>query len=107
MSSKNTSTKRRRKGLRTSFIIAWKVDGAFVRPNAMTKNSKWPWWVRKAVFSTSAGCMRTWKYPLRKSILLKNLAPLDLVEELVTDRDGKLVFYRAFVETAVVDTKTP
>jgi hypothetical protein len=40
MSSKNTRTKRRRKGRSTSFIRAWNVQGAFVGPKGITKNSK-------------------------------------------------------------------
>ena len=47
------------KGRRTSFIRAWKVAGALARPKGITKNSKWPWWVRNAVLAMSSGCMRT------------------------------------------------
>jgi hypothetical protein len=39
----------------TSFIKAWKVLGALVRPKGTTKNSKWSWWVRNAIFSMSVG----------------------------------------------------
>jgi hypothetical protein len=39
MSSKKTRTKWSRNGRRTSFIGAWNVVGAFVRPKGMTRNS--------------------------------------------------------------------
>jgi hypothetical protein len=39
------STNRCKKGRRTSFINAWNVAGAFVRPNGMTRNSNNPWCV--------------------------------------------------------------
>jgi hypothetical protein len=42
-----------------SFISTWKVAGAFVRPNGMTRKSKGPWWVRNTLFSTWASCIRT------------------------------------------------
>jgi hypothetical protein len=41
------------------FISFWKVADAFVRPNGMTRNSKRPWWVQDAIFSTLASCIRT------------------------------------------------
>jgi hypothetical protein len=62
-------------GLRISFIKLWNVDGALVRLNGMTRNSKWPRCVRNFVLSTSLGCIRTWWYPLRWSNLVKNLEP--------------------------------
>lgn len=33
---------------------------ALVRPKGITRNSNSSWCVRKAVFSTSLGCIRTW-----------------------------------------------
>lgn len=36
----------RRYDRNTSFIKAWKVLGALVRPKGMTKNLKWLWWER-------------------------------------------------------------
>jgi hypothetical protein len=57
---KETRTHRRRNGLRMKFMSAWNVDGAFERPNGMTRNSNWPRCVRNAVLATSLGCTRTW-----------------------------------------------
>jgi hypothetical protein len=42
MSLKKTNTNHRRNGQRTSFIRAWNVAGALVKPKGMTKNSKRP-----------------------------------------------------------------
>jgi hypothetical protein len=59
MSLKNTSIKARRKSCKMSFMSAWNVAGALVRPNDITKNSKWPWRVRNVVFSMSTDSMHT------------------------------------------------
>lgn len=32
----------------TASISRWKVDGAFLRPNGMTRNSKDPAWVKRS-----------------------------------------------------------
>ena len=42
ISSKNTMTNLRRYGWKMEFIAAWKVDGAFVKPKGITRNSKCP-----------------------------------------------------------------
>jgi len=39
---KKINTRRRQNGFRTEFIKAWKVAGAFVRTNGITKNSNRP-----------------------------------------------------------------
>jgi hypothetical protein len=48
-----------RNGWRTSFINAWNVGGAFITPNDITRNSKRPSCVQKAVFSASVGSIKT------------------------------------------------
>jgi hypothetical protein len=35
------------------FIVAWKVDGALHKPKGITRYSKWPLWVLKAIFGIS------------------------------------------------------
>jgi hypothetical protein len=60
MSSKKMRTNQRRKGHKTSFISSCNVDGAFVKRNGMTRNSKSPSCVWNAVFPTSSWCIRTW-----------------------------------------------
>ena len=40
-------------------MSAWNVEGALDKPKGMTRNSKWPWCVLKAVFSISAAWTRT------------------------------------------------
>src|SRR6185437_7416638 len=59
----------------TSCMSCMKVAGALHKPNGMTKNSKWPYLVLKAVLGMSSGWMRIWWYPLRRSSLLKYFAP--------------------------------
>jgi hypothetical protein len=51
---KKTSTKRRRYGRSTSFMMDWNVAGALQRPKGMMRNSYSPSCVRNAVLCTSA-----------------------------------------------------
>ena len=53
-----------------------KVLGALVRPNGITSHSYRPCLVLKAVFHSSPSFMRTWWYPLLRSILENTTDPL-------------------------------
>src|SRR5579871_6487359 len=74
-SSKYTATKIPIKSLKTQFISLWKVPGALLSPNGMTRNSYNPEGVIKAVFSTSSGCIDTCQYPLAKSNVVNHWDP--------------------------------
>jgi hypothetical protein len=52
----------------------WKSAGAFVRPKAMTRDSKRPYRVRNAVFHSSPSAMRIRLYAPRTSNLVNYLA---------------------------------
>jgi hypothetical protein len=41
------------------FIMAWKVEGALHKPKGITRYSKWPLWVLKAVFGILGACTHT------------------------------------------------
>lgn len=58
MSSRKVITYLRFGPENTEFIKHWKVGGPLVTPNGMMRNSKWPWCVLKAVFSSSPLRMR-------------------------------------------------
>ena len=55
MSLRYTNTNRFKLSLRMSLMRGLKIAGAFVRPKGMTKYSKWPKGVLKAVFHTNTG----------------------------------------------------
>lgn len=72
---KKTSTKRRRYGRNTSFIIDWKVARAFIRLMGITKNSQWLECIQKVVLWTSSKTTWIWWYPEIKSNFEKYRAP--------------------------------
>lgn len=73
--SKNSSTKHRRNGRNIEFISAWKVEGALVSPNDITRNSKCHWWVRNAVMWMLWGSIGICWYSVQRSSFVKNWAP--------------------------------
>jgi len=54
------------------------VAGALHRPNVITRDSKRPMGVLKAILCSLPLCMRTLLYPYRMSSLVKNRAPKSL-----------------------------
>src|ERR1700716_28391 len=65
---------------------AWKEAGALQSPNGMTRYSKWPYLVRKAVFHSSPSATRKQLNASRTSSLVKRVAPLSL--SIISDARG-------------------
>ena len=65
-----------RKSSKISFDVFWKMVGAFVRTNEMSMDSKWSYWVQKAIFHSSHGKIQTRLHTPCRMIFVKNLALL-------------------------------
>ena len=75
------------------FAMCQKTSSALVRPNGMILYSKCPYLVRNVVFHSSPGRIRTRLYAPRKSIFVKNLAPLIRSKRLEISGSAYLSFF--------------
>lgn len=104
LSSKYTSTDLSKYGLSTSFIKAWKAEGALVNPKGVTRNLCWPYLVLKAVFGTSFGSTRTCQCPDFKSIFENIFARLNWSKDSSNRDKGYPFFFCNSVQGSVVHT---
>jgi hypothetical protein len=73
MSSKYTTTNLSRTLAKIVFMKHWSMAGALVRSKCMTRKSKEPYWIQKAVFHSSPGVIWMRLYTPQRSILVKTL----------------------------------
>lgn len=80
--------------------------GALVSPNGMTKNSV-------ALMSSESGFLDAWRVHEHLMVaaaqvkLGKESSTLELVEELVNQRDRKFIFHRLIVDCVIIHAESP
>ena len=80
------------------FVINWNMYGALVRPNAITRNSKWPWWVPNAILVSSSSCIAVAQIDFGEEA-----CALEVVQQFIHHRDRELVLNSVQVEGASVE----
>jgi hypothetical protein len=102
ISSKKTKTKTRMKSCSTSFIRAWNVVGALVKPNSITKNSKCPWWVRLLDVPNIHSHL---VIPATQIQFSEEACGAQFIKDLLDHRNWKHVAYCLGVQCAIVHTE--